>query len=163
MPDSRTTTLQLLASPCLFQGPQRHDLPDSVPGYLLVFLGARGDWVLREELAALLWPQADEASAQHNLRVNLNRLRPWLRRWQIEPALQSQPRRLRLDLSTDVQSLRVACARGDWLAAATLPHGGFAQGLSFKAFVALGEWAAAQRDLLFAQWRDAVLRAVPLL
>ncbi|MBL8315658.1 MAG: AAA family ATPase [Rubrivivax sp.] len=163
MPDSRTTKLQLLASPCLFQGPQRHDLPDSVPGYLLVFLGARGDWVLREELAALLWPQADEASAQHNLRVNLNRLRPWLRRWQIEPALLAQPRRLRLNLPTDVQSLRVACARGDWLVAAALPYGGFAQGLSFRAFAALGEWAAAQRDLLFTQWRDAMLRAVPLL
>lgn len=163
MADLQPTTLQLLASPCLWRGPVRHDLPDSLPGYLLVFLGARGDWVLRDEVATLLWPQADEAAAQHNLRVNLNRLRPLLRRWQLEPALQAEPRRLRLALASDVDRLRGACARGDWLAAAALPHRGFADGLSFRAFPALGEWAAAQRGVLFTQWRDAVLRAVPLL
>lgn len=113
MPDRHDTTLQLLATPCLWQGPLRHDLPDSVPGYLLLVLGARGDWVLREELATLLWPQAAEATAQHNLRVNLNRLRPWLRHRELEPALQAEPRRLRLALSSDVQRLRKACARSD--------------------------------------------------
>ena len=163
MADLQPATLQLLASPCLWRGPVRHDLPDSLPGYLLVFLGARGDWVLRDELATLLWPQADEAAAQHNLRVNLNRLRSLLRRLQLEPALQAETRRLRLALASDVDRLRGACTRGDWLAAAALPHRGFAEGLSFRAFPALGEWAAAQRGVLFTQWRDAVLRAVPLL
>lgn len=162
MPQTHVAHLQLLASPCLWLGPVRHELPDSAAGYLVACLGARGDWVLRDELAALFWPRADEATAQHNLRVNLNRLRPLLRRWQLEAALLAEPRRLRLSLPSDVERLRGACARGDWLTAATLPHRGFAAGLSFRAFPALGEWAATQRSVLLTQWREAVLRAVPL-
>ncbi|MBL8363379.1 MAG: AAA family ATPase [Rubrivivax sp.] len=162
MLETHAAHLQLLASPCLWLGPVRHELPDSVPGYLVACLGAQGDWVLRDELAALFWPRADEATAQHNLRVNLNRLRPLLRRWQLEPALLAEPRRLRMSLPSDVERLRGACARGDWLTAAALPHRGFATGLSFRSFPALGEWAASQRGVLLAQWREAVLRAVPL-
>ena len=76
--------LNLLGSPRLHTDHGSVDLPDALPGYLLAYLAARGHWVLREELAALLWPQATPAEAQRNVRVNLNRLRSLLRTWGVE-------------------------------------------------------------------------------
>ena len=156
---SALTTLTLLGSPHLQRGDARIDLPDALPGYLVVYLASRGDWVLREEIAVLLWPEAAESEAQNNLRVNLTRLRPHLARWSIEPHFVAERRRLRLDVATDVGTLRTAYARGEWMATADAARGSFVDGMSFRAFPVLGEWARAERDTLRALWRDALLRA----
>ena len=134
------------------------DLPDALPGYLLAVLGARGDWVLREELAALFWPEASAQEAQRNLRVNLNRLRAPLKAWGIEAALVAERRRLRLALPTDVDVLRRACAAGDWREAVRF-DGRFLEGLSFRHFARAGEWAQQLAERLRADWRDALLKA----
>jgi DNA-binding SARP family transcriptional activator len=58
----------------------------------MAFLGARAHWVARDELAALLWPEHDERTAQQNLRVNLTRLRPLLAQWGVPEALVTERR-----------------------------------------------------------------------
>lgn len=153
--------LLLLGAPQLVRGEGVYALPDSLPGYLVAFLAHRGDWVPREHLATLLWPDATEEEAQHNLRVNLNRLRPHLRTWGIEAALLAERRRLRLLLPADTGDQRAALAAGNWFRAADLPRGQFLHGLTFRAFAVLGEWARAQRDELLARWREAILAAAP--
>ncbi len=153
-----TVSFHLLGTPRVLGTPGWVELPDALPGYLLACLGARGDWVLREELAALLWPDAGEEEAQRNLRVNLNRLRGLLRDWGLDHALQAERRRLRLALATDVAALRGAIAQGDWLQAAG-HDGRFLDGLSFRAFTACGDWARQFGERLRADWRDALLRA----
>ncbi len=67
--------LRLLGQAQLQRAELQVDLPDAAAGYLLALRGLRGDWVSREELAALLWPQASAQDGQRNLRVNFNRLR----------------------------------------------------------------------------------------
>lgn len=52
-----------------------HALPNILPGWIVAFLAVQGDWVARERLLALLWPDAASADAQHSLRVNLHRVR----------------------------------------------------------------------------------------
>lgn len=153
--------LLLMGTPQVRHGETTYPLPDSLPGYLVAYLAYRADWVPREQLATLCWPDATEEDAQHNLRVNLNRLRPHLRTWGIEPALVAERRRVRLDLPTDTGSLRDALGAGDWNAAAALPRGPFLHGITFRAFPVLGEWARTERESLLARWREAVLAAAP--
>jgi DNA-binding SARP family transcriptional activator/tetratricopeptide (TPR) repeat protein len=155
--------LRLLASPRLEVGDVHFDVPDSAPGYLLAYLAARADWVRREEVATLMWPDAAESAALHNLRVNLNRLRPLLSTCGVDDALVAEQRRLRVTLPSDVAALRVAHAAGDWPAVAAIPRGGFLASLTFRAFPVLGEWARAERQRLVELWRNALLRAAPAL
>lgn len=155
-----TPTLQLLGCPRLLRGGAVvADLPDTLPGYLVAYLAARDQWVPRDELAALLWPQDGDAVAHNNLRVNLARLRPPLASWGIEACLVAERRRLRLDLASDVQRLRAAHARRDWARAAQEPGTVFLDGLSFRAFPRLDDWAEAERRLLQRLWREALLLA----
>jgi DNA-binding SARP family transcriptional activator/tetratricopeptide (TPR) repeat protein len=154
---------RLLASPRLEVGDAQFDVPDSAPGYLLAYLAARADWVRREEVATLMWPDVGEQAAQHNLRVNLNRLRSLLGRWRVDDALMSEQRRLRVALPSDVAAMRAAHAAGDWPAAAVIPRRGFLDSLSFRAFPVLGEWARTERQNLLELWREALLRAAPAL
>lgn len=142
------------------------DLPDSAGGYLLACLGARGDWVLRDELVALFWPDVSAVNGQRSLRVNLNRLRDRLQGWGVSWALVSERRRIRWLPGSDVTRAREARARGDWPAVYDLLVGGtqaaavsdFASGLSFRNFPVLAEWADGQRRALHNLTRDAVLR-----
>ena len=159
MTDDASLSLVLLGSPHLRRDGARYDLPDALPGYLVAYLSTRGGWVLREEIAVLLWPEASEPEGQNNLRVNLTRLRPHLARWGIEPQFVAERRRLRLDIASDVRTLRAAHARGAWVAAADAARGQFLDGMSFRAFAVLGEWARSEREALRALWRAAVLHA----
>ena len=72
-------TLQLFGSPAIAVGSQRHDLPASAPTWLLASLGLAGDWMTREQLQRLFWPDASAADAQLQLRVTLHRSRQLLR------------------------------------------------------------------------------------
>lgn len=159
--DASAPQLLLLGTPVLARGAVHHTLPDSLPGYLVAYLAQRGDWVSREHLATLLWPDAAQEEAQHNLRVNLNRLRPLLRSWGVEPALTAERRRLLLQMATDTAAQSAALERGDWQVAASLPRGPFLHGVSFRAFPVLGEWARTERDSCLSQWRRAILAAAP--
>lgn len=159
MTSGAAPSLVLPGGPHLQVGDARADLPDKLPGYLVAYLASRGDWVLREELAALPWPQATEAEAQNNLRVNLARLRPRLADWGLHEHFVAERRRLRLDVSSDVGALRAAHARADLAAAAAAAGAPFLDGLSFRAFAVLGEWARTERETLRQLWRDALLRA----
>jgi hypothetical protein len=125
LPDAAAARLFLLGACFLQRGSERFDLPDTLPGYLLTYLGARADWVAREHLAVLFWPDAAEIEAQRNLRVNLNRLRGLLAGWGVEALLAAERRRVRLQLSTDLELLREALGRANWPAAAALYRGPF--------------------------------------
>jgi predicted ATPase/DNA-binding SARP family transcriptional activator len=139
------------------------DLPDTATGYLLAVLGARGDWMARDELAALFWPEAPTKDAQRNLRVNLNRLRDRLGSWGAAHALASERRRLRWLPGSDVADACAARAAGDWARAATLCRGPFAPGLGFRGYPLLAEWAESERRSLQALAREAVLRSAAAL
>lgn len=161
---SEPGTLQLLTAPrWLDAGGGGHDVPDNLPGYLLVHLACRGEWVTREALAALFWPARAEPEALNNLRANLHRVRELLAAWGRDAALRSEPRRVRIELPTDVAALRAALARGDWDQAADAPGDALLTSLSFRGFAQVEDWAAGERRSLAAAWRGAVLKAVPAL
>ncbi len=135
------------------------NLPDSLPGYLVAYLAYRGDWVGRESLVELFWPDRQESEALHNLRSNLHRVRRLLADWSLAQSLETEPRRMRLSLPTDVAAFRAAIGRGDWPAAAEMQREPFLSALSYKGFPVLEEWAQMERTALGNVWRSAALKA----
>lgn len=151
--------LGLFGASAWYSGAQRRDVPDSLPGYLLVYLAYRNDWVAREALAGLFWPERAEEEAQHNLRANLHRVRGLLGSWDAAASLQAERRRVRLALPSDVGAFREALGAAEWARAAALHAEPLLATLSFRGFPLLEEWARAERQALAEAWRDATLKA----
>jgi predicted ATPase/DNA-binding SARP family transcriptional activator/Tfp pilus assembly protein PilF len=130
-----------------------------LPGYLLVYLAHRGDWITREALATTFWPERTEEAALHNLRANLHRVRRLLAEWDQDASLLTEVRRVRLDLPTDVAAFLGARARKDWVTAAEARGDAFLATLSFRGLPSAEEWAVEERRVLAGLWRDAALKA----
>lgn len=126
-------------------------LPDTLPGWTIAYLAVAADWVPRERLCALLWPQAAAAEAQHSLRMNLHRMRGVLAAWGVPETMEADRRRVRLLLPTDAAGWRAAAG-----AAAPYP-GALLDGMSCDGFPALREWLELERTARQAQWREAQL------
>lgn len=149
--------------PCLYlldephvqeEGGRRLELAPARPTYLLVYLACRGEWVSREALAGLLWPERPEDEARHNLRVSLHRARslPWAK------GLEVERERLRLILSTDVAEFRAAIGWADWGAALAWHRRPFLEGFPLHDVPAFEEWASLERQALLEAWQKAALR-----
>jgi DNA-binding SARP family transcriptional activator/predicted ATPase len=150
--------LKLLQTPVWSSGVGQHDLPDTVPGWLVAFLALQADWVSRDRAATVFWPEAGNAEALNNLRANLHRARQLLGTWSVGDRLQSERRRVYLNLPTDVAQLRAAISREDWPLVQSLYRHRLLQGLSFPGSPALQEWVEIERAELHAQWREAMLK-----
>jgi len=152
--------LYLLRSPAWVapDDPVPRPLPITLPAAVLVVLATQADWLTREQLALVFWPDAAPADALHHLRINLHRARGLLRAWGMADALQAERTRVRLGLPSDLAQLRAAQADGDavllarlspaqWLQGWRLPgHDGFAQWCDDTARQLQAEWLSAHRD-----------------
>ncbi|MBX3605943.1 MAG: tetratricopeptide repeat protein [Piscinibacter sp.] len=145
--------LLLLGPPC-WQGPagERPFLPER-RYQLLAWLAQHADWVGRERLAALLWPEHDSEAARRNLRKVLFRIRevPDL------PPIEERGVALRWPVATDLAEFERAAAAGDHARAAALWRGDPWQGLDTGAPGPLTDWLAFERGRLRGLWRQAVL------
>lgn len=137
----------------------RLDLPDSLPGYLIARLVCRDGWVARDTVAAEFWPARGEQESLANLRSNLHRVREVLSAWGCPQALQAEPRRLRIEIPSDVAAFRAALTRTDWATAAEFEGDGLLSSMSFRGFARIEEWAAQERQALAAAWRGAATKA----
>lgn len=145
--------LHLLDEPHV-RGEGRLELAPARPTYLLVYLACRGEWVSREALAGLLWPERPEDEARHSLRVSLHRARslPWAK------SLEAERERLRLTLGTDVAEFRAAIGRADWGAALAWHRRPFLEGFPLHDVPVFEEWASLERQALLEAWQGAALR-----
>ncbi len=154
--------LVMFGMPCVVSGDRRHDIPETAPAYLGLFLAAQSGWTARETVAAYLWPEAPTERAQHNLRVAINRLGVLLRAWGLADALQAERRRLRLTVASDLGDFRDAMASGDWARAGALPGGPLLDGLQCTPYPALAEWLSVEREALRRAWRKALVEAAQI-
>lgn len=152
-----TYALQLFGPPRLACGGQCIDLPLGAPASLLACLGAHGDWMSREQLALLFWPDAGTSDAQRLLRVTLYRARALLRTAQVDEALVAERMRLRLNLRTDVTRFKQAVAAQDWASALALHRAPLLDAQALPGFTGLDNWLSRQREALLADWRAAAL------
>jgi DNA-binding SARP family transcriptional activator/tetratricopeptide (TPR) repeat protein len=153
------TRLFLLGSPAV-----RHE-GKSVPFLnerrfqLLAHLAFSGDWVERDRLAALLWPEHEGAAARRNLRKIVFRARESA--WAAD--LQTRGDCLRWAVTTDVAAFKQALAAGQLVEACAAYRGPLLAGLDDVGNSGFSAWLNAHRASLHAQWRDAALTALPAL
>ena len=95
-------------------GGRTRALPQTLPGWLLVFLAIEDRWIEREALAPRFWPDLSVPEGLHNLRVNVHRLKQLLGELGCAPdALQTERTRLRLVVPHEVSALSEAIERHD--------------------------------------------------
>jgi DNA-binding SARP family transcriptional activator len=144
-------------------GPPTWRRPDGTPHalgperrhQLLALLGYEAQWVGRDRLAALFWPERPDRAARANLRKVLHELRALN-----VPGLEDGPEGLRWLPGSDVDSFRHAWQRGDWQQAADAGHGPLMQGLDDAlGGTAFGDWLRGERAGWHQRWRDAALKA----
>lgn len=146
--------LVLLDTPAAYLDGRRFDLPVHKPTGLLLILACAGDWVGRDRLVSLFWPEASEVDGRHRLRTSLMRARrlPWARGLEVEAS------RLRWLVDSDVMALREAMERSDWAVAAALHRRPLLDGFAFPSTPGLEAWLGAERDNLASSWQQASLR-----
>ena len=144
--------LVLLDSPSIVIGGRVHSLPQALPSWMLARLGVHADWMSREELAVLLWPDAGEDQAQHRLRVHLHRLRDQLGELGLRERLVAERQRVSIAIDCDVARFRDAVGRGDRAAAVSLHRRPLLSGWRMRGFDLLEEWADVERRQLLTGW-----------
>jgi predicted ATPase/DNA-binding SARP family transcriptional activator len=121
---------------------------------LLAYLAYHGDWVGRERLVYLFWPDSPSGAAHRNLRRLLSRVQDlkWLE------GLEVDARRLRWPIATDVAAFNRAYEAARWEEALSLYRGPLLQGLDTGKATEFTSWLEREREHLHRGWRIALLK-----
>ncbi len=130
-----------------------HELPSGLRGHLLAYLAHGADWVARERIAFLFWPDMSDDGARRNLRQVLNRMKAV----DLPVPLQSDSQRLRWPVLTDLAELRQAVARQDWQAVLQLYRGDLLADWTVDMASGFGNWLEIERSGLQTVRRRAAL------
>jgi DNA-binding SARP family transcriptional activator len=131
------------------------DIPTTKPAYMLLYLACQDDWVSRETLAELLSPEADDAAARRNLRLQLTRAKkyPW------SVGLIVQDKRVRWPVASDLADYKRALGRGDWARALSCYRRPLLDNLPSIGLIGFDSWLEETRSALHASWREAARQA----
>jgi predicted ATPase/DNA-binding SARP family transcriptional activator len=122
---------------------------------LAAYLALRADWLQRDALAELFYPDRAHAAARSNLRKLLAQLRSDRT---LGVQLEERGTALRWQIDTDVAQLQAAAVARDAERVVALYRGPLLEGLDVNAPQPLVEWVSFERDRLHTVWRDAALK-----
>jgi DNA-binding SARP family transcriptional activator len=120
---------------------------------LLYFLAYNGDWVRRDELTYLFWPDSTEDEARRNLR----RILTTIRALPYANAFESDARRLRWSIDTDVHAFQQALSGQRLATAAELYEGALLDGLGLPSSPEFERWLELERQACHERWRLSLL------
>lgn len=145
--------LQLLGQPAIIEG-TRLEPPKGKTSALLYYLAYQGDWVSREDILYLIWPDIEEKKARSNLRqmLSANRQLPYLAN------LETEPTRLRWSVQTDVHGFNKAVTEKQWAKVVRLYQGSFLEGIVTHTIPEFESWLELERSSLFRTYRTAVFK-----
>ncbi len=146
--------LRLLGVPRRVAADGTLELPPGQATHLAAVLALRGEWVARDELAALFWPDADPPRGRHNLAQLLYAMR----RADWGDGIEAEPARVRWQVPTDVAEFRRAASDGAWEEAVERYAGDLLEGVVAPGSPALAEWLRTEREDLRETWREALQR-----
>ena len=150
-------TVLLLGAPAIAVGRRPVQTDTRKATALLAYLAVSAQPQRRASLAALFWPEADDAKARGALRRTLSVLRAALGdRW-----LAAEGETISLDpkdVRVDVRSFREAIRAGELAEAAALYRGEFLAGFSLRDSPAFDDWQAAQSDALRAEYAEVLAK-----
>ncbi|MCA9839586.1 MAG: AAA family ATPase [Trueperaceae bacterium] len=142
--------LKLLGAPQVYKdGWQKPKLEH--PFFLAVYLVLKADWVSRNELAELFWPDEDTPKARLKLRQLIFRARqlPWVQ-------LDLKDDHVRLLLNTDVTAFYEALEARDWQRSLELYQGDLLADLK-TGIPDFQQWLEHEREDVHRLWHTAVL------
>ncbi len=146
-------SLRLLGIPQVYLEGEWQGLPGNQSFLLAAYLAYQEDWVRRDDIVALFWPDESEGKARHNLSQLLYKLKK--SDWFI--GLESGQSGLRYVINSDVRAFREAVGKGDWAQACERYCGNLLEG-SFRGLSThYEEWLALEREALKSTWREAAL------
>src|SRR5690606_25432626 len=147
-------SLRLLGVPLSLGTGEPLALPPGQATHLAAVLAIRSDWVARDELAALFWPDVEPRRARHNLAQLLYAIRraPW------GDGVEAEPSRVRWQVPNDVAAFRRAASDGAWEEAADRYGGDLLEGVVEPASASLAEWLRTEREDLRETWAEALQR-----
>jgi predicted ATPase/DNA-binding SARP family transcriptional activator len=145
--------LRLLGDPRIFDGADWIVAPRDMRFALLAYLACAGDWVARERLAFLFWPDVDDAHAKRDLRFLLYRTKAL----GFCADLETQAGRVRWRVDTDVHQFVRAVQQKAWSEAGALHAGEFLEGFQFHWSQELEAWLELERGRLGTLGREARL------
>lgn len=146
--------LRLLGSPRRDTEAGSVELPPGQATHLASFLALRGDWVTRDEIVAMFWPEVDRRRGRHNLAQLLYAVRR--SGWGND--IEVSPQRVRWPVPTDVAEFRRAASDGAWEESTQLYGGDLLEGVASPSSAALDEWLQNEREDVRDTWREATLQ-----
>lgn len=149
-----TVRVRLLGPPQFRQGAEWRDAPLDKRLALLTYLACAGEWISREHLAFLFWPDTSTSSARINLRQLLARTKALA----LEVPVEADDKRIRWLVACDVKQLRQAVAKADWCSALNLYQGELVAGLELDDAGEFASWLEFERAQLREAHRHAALQ-----
>jgi predicted ATPase/DNA-binding SARP family transcriptional activator/Tfp pilus assembly protein PilF len=150
------TRLLLLGPPVCERAGSETPFPAERPYQLLVYLAARQEWIGRDQLAALFWPEQRNLEARRNLR----RILHGARRIDGANELETHGDLVCWRIATDLAEFERALHAGRPRDALAMVRGPFGAGLDDPACEGFNEWLMFERNRVGDLWRAA---AQPLL
>ena len=147
--------VKLLGTAQVNQGQEWLELPPGKTPALLYYLAYKNNWISRDEIIYLLWPESAEAAARKNLRQLLSTTR----RLPFAENLEAEENRLRWQVNTDVKQFSQALAEGNIATATQLYQGELLQGFTVD-LPEFDQWLHAERQTLQERWQEAALAFV---
>ena len=144
--------LRLFGAPVLTAGDALLPFAGERRDQLLVLLALHdGEWVSRDRVAGLLWPDRSMSEARRNLRKVLFRAHELPG----TGTLEANENALRWPVACDVLDFRRALREGRRGDAIVAPFATLCQGLDAACSDLFAEWLCGERDGLAAQWQHA--------
>lgn len=150
----RVTSVQLSGKAKLNLGDKIIEFLPNKRFQLLAYLAYQGNWVSRDKLVFLFWPDEPNHTARQNLRQLLKHIRKftWLEN------LESDENRLRWLVNTDVGVLKKALERGHVEHAVQLYGGVLCVDLENGEAGEFSNWLELERQTLHKLWLEAALK-----
>ncbi len=115
---------------------------------VLLYLAYKADWVSREQIIFLLWPDKTDEVARRNLRRLLHRIKKEVK------DVESDGEMLRWIVVSDVQSWKEAIDKQNWEKAFDLYQGPFLEEFDAGKSVEFSNWLEQEREELLDVWRE---------
>jgi len=145
--------LQVLGIPSVLQNQEVQCLPLNKPASLLMYLAVRADWVSRDELLLIYYPDIDEKTARHRLRQVAYRAKQYS--W--ADSFEVTDEQMRWLIQTDLEAFQKLLKQEHYQDALDHYKGEFLQGLKTES-LGLETWLELQRSSLAEQCLEASLK-----
>ena len=157
-PTMANVRLRLLGSVSMQVGGGWQTWRPEKPYQLLSYLAYQADWVSREQLAFLFWPDRTTEAAKSNLRKVIYRVR------QLNlNHLEINRQKLRWLVETDADAFQKAVGEASYADAVELYSGPLLLGFETDDSPEFSDWLAFERERLHSLWREALLEHAKVL